>query len=165
MKLLAAILSVLVLPACEGPADQADVGEQESASAASGVTPTVLARGTYAPYKVKSKGAVDYEAKTKTPTDMVVREHSYQPHSFTGWHTHPGPVFVTVVEGTVTFYEADDPTCTPKVVTAGHGYVDDGQGHYGANETDVPARDISVIMAPVGGAFRGEIDPPGNCPF
>ena len=70
-------------------------------------------------------------------------------------------MLVTVVTGQVTFYDYDDPTCTPTVVSAGHGYVDSGHGHLGRNETDQPATDISVIMAPVGGAFRTELTAPG----
>ena len=86
--------------------------------------------------------------------------------SSTGWHSHPGPVFITVTQGQVTFYEYDDPTCTPHVVSAGQGYVDTGQGHMGRNESGQPAQDVSVIIAPVGGAFRGELDAPSpNCGF
>jgi hypothetical protein len=70
-------------------------------------------------------------------------------------------VLITVIEGQLTFYEYDDPTCTPHVVSAGEGYVDSGHGHLARNETDQPATDISVIMAPVGGAFRLELDAPG----
>jgi hypothetical protein len=29
---------------------------------------------------------------------------------------HPGPVLIQVVKGTVTFYEADDPSCSSIVV-------------------------------------------------
>ena len=36
--------------------------------------------------------------------DIVVRNHDYLPNSTTGWHSHPGPAFVTVLEGQVTFY-------------------------------------------------------------
>jgi len=138
------------------------------ASPASGVTPTVLARGTYEAFKVKSDrdGPVDLEAKSKAPMDVVVRRHDYVANSSTGWHTHPGPVFITVTQGQLTFYEADDATCTPHVVTSGHGYVDTGGGHIGRNETDQPAQDISVITAPVGGAFRSELPAPNaNCGF
>ena len=133
------------------------------ASTPSGVTPTVLARGTYDAYKVKSAtgGPVEFKAEAKSPTDIVVRQHDYIAGSSTGWHTHPGPVFITVTQGQVTFYEFDDPTCTPTVVTAGHGYVDTGHGHIGRNETNEPARDVTVIMAPVGGTFRGELTAPG----
>lgn len=133
-----------------------------------GVTPTLLARGTYDSFKVRSypHGPGDFKAEAKAPTDIVVRRHAYAPGSSTGWHTHPGPVFVTVVAGEVTFYEYDDPTCTPVVVKAGEGYVDTGRGHIGRNETDQPAADVTVIIAPVGGAFRGELDAPGpNCDF
>jgi hypothetical protein len=137
------------------------------ASSASGVTPTLLARGTYWPFHVKtdSHSLIDFEAKAKTDVDFVVRQHDYAPGGYTGWHAHPGPVFITVVKGTLTFYEADDPTCSPTVVTEGHGYVDTGRGHIGRNETGQPAQDISVILAPVGMPFRTELDPPGNCPF
>jgi quercetin dioxygenase-like cupin family protein len=132
------------------------------AEKASGVTPTVLARGTYDPFKVKSPtdSLVDFEAKAKSPLDIVVRQHDYQAGATTGWHKHPGPIFITVTKGTLTYYEYDDPTCTPHVVTAGHGFVDDGRGHVVRNETDQPAQDISVITAPVGGTFRTDLPAP-----
>jgi len=132
------------------------------ASPPTGVTPTVLARGTYDAFKVKSDrhGPINFKAKSKSPIDLVVRKHDYLAHSSTGWHGHPGPVFITVTQGQLTFYESDDPTCTPHVVTAGHGYVDSGHGHIGRNETDQPAQDISVITAPVGGVFRSELPAP-----
>ena len=132
------------------------------ASPPSGVTPTVISRGTYEPFKVKTDhdSLVDFEAKAKADFDMVVRQHDYEKHAFTGWHTHPGPVFITVLKGTLTFYERDDPTCTPNVVRAGEGYVDDGHGHIGVNDSDQPALDVSVILAPVGLPFRGELDAP-----
>jgi quercetin dioxygenase-like cupin family protein len=138
------------------------------ASPPSGVTPTLLARGTYDAFRAKSdpKGPVGFKAKAKAPLDFVVRKHDYNPGSTTGWHTHAGPVFVTVTQGTLTFYEYGDRKCTPHVVSAGEGYVDHGRGHIARNETDQPAQDVSVIIAPVAGAFRGELDAPGPfCDF
>jgi hypothetical protein len=138
------------------------------ASPPSGVTPTLLARGTYDAFHVKSDrtGPVRFKARAKAPLDIVVRRHDYAPGSTTGWHTHPGPVFVTVTQGTLTFYEYNDRKCTPHVVSAGEGYVDDGRGHMARNETDLPAQDVSVIIAPVASAFRGELDAPGPyCDF
>lgn len=132
------------------------------ASPPSGVTPTLLARGTYHPFKVKSPAGspVDFEAEAKSPLDLVVRRHDYAVGSTTGWHSHPGPVFITVTEGRLTYYEYDDPSCTPRVVWAGQGFVDDGRGHIVRNESPHPAQDVSVITAPVGGAFRGELAAP-----
>ena len=130
------------------------------ASPAVGVTPTLIGRATYEPFKVKSNSLVEVEVKAKSHLDMVVRTHDYAVGGSTGWHTHPGPVFINVVQGQVTFYEADDPTCTPQVISAGQGYVDTGSGHLGRNETGQPAKDVTVILAPVNLPFRGELPAP-----
>ena len=63
------------------------------ASPASGVTPTLLARGAYADFKVKSipGSPVDFQVKAKSAVDVVVRNHDYAIGSHTGWHSHPGP--------------------------------------------------------------------------
>ena len=138
------------------------------ASPPTGVTPTVLSRGSFPAFGVEGarEGGVDFQAKSKAPVDVIVRRHEYAPHGQTGWHTHPGPIFITVIEGAVKFYERDDPSCTPKIVKAGEGYVDDGHGHIGVNDSDQPAVDVSVILAPVGQSFRAELPAPGpSCKF
>jgi hypothetical protein len=128
-----------------------------------GVTPTLLARGTYAPFDVRSDphGSIgDFEARSAHSIDVVVQRHDYAPGANTGWHKHPGPIFITVTSGTLTFYEYNDPTCTPHVYTAGQGFVDTGDGHIGFNRTHQPASDVAVAIAPVGGAFRTELSAP-----
>ena len=137
------------------------------AEPAAGVTPNVLGRATFDAFNLQSDPRVmELSAQAKRPVDIVVRTHDYAPGSSTGWHSHPGPVFITVTEGQVTFYERDDPTCTPKVVSKGQGYVDTGKGHIGRNEAGAPARDVTVIFAPVGQSFRGELDAPApQCKF
>jgi Cupin domain len=139
------------------------------ASPAAGVQPTLLARGAYEDFKVRSvKGSpVEFDVKAKSTVDVVVRRHDYAIGSHTGWHSHPGPVFITVTEGTLTYYLYDDPTCTPHEVTKGSGFVDDGRGHMVRNESGQPAQDMSVIIAPRAPAlFRGELDAPNpNCGF
>jgi quercetin dioxygenase-like cupin family protein len=140
------------------------------AEPATGVRATVLARGTYDGFNVRSdpQGPIaDFRAHSTAPIDIIVRQHDYDPGSTTGWHSHPGPVFIT--KGTLTYYELDDPTCTPHVVSANspnNAFVDSGNGHVVRNETDQPAQDISVITAPVGGAFRTNLPAPNpNCGF
>ena len=139
------------------------------ASPAVGVQPTLLARGAYEDFKVKSiKGSpVEFDVKAKSVVDVVVRKHDYAVASHTGWHSHPGPVFITVTEGTLTYYLYDDPTCTPHEVSKGSGFVDDGRGHMVRNESGQPAQDVSVIIAPPAPAlFRGELDAPNpRCGF
>lgn len=145
------------------------------ASPAVGVTPTLLARGAYEDFRVKSvKGSpVEFDVKAKSVVDVVVRKHDYAVGSHTGWHSHPGPVFITVMQGTLTYYLHDDPTCTPHTVSAPNGFVDDGRGHMVRNESGALAQDVSVIMAPPlppppasPNNFRGELDAPNpNCGF
>jgi hypothetical protein len=136
------------------------------ASPAVGVTPTLIGRATYEPFKVETDSIVNVEVKAKSHLDIVVRTHDYAAGGSTGWHTHPGPVFINVVQGQITFYEADDPTCTPHVVLAGQGYVDTGSGHLARNETGQPAKDVTVILAPVNLPFRGELAAPNPyCDF
>jgi hypothetical protein len=132
------------------------------ASSPTGVTFQLLSRGTFQPFHLLKdpQSLVEFEAKSKSDLDVVVRQHNYAPHGNTGWHAHPGPVFITVTQGTLTFYEYDDPTCTPKTVDKDHGYVDTGKGHIGVNNSDEPAQDISVILAPVGTGFRSELAAP-----
>jgi hypothetical protein len=130
-----------------------------AAEPAVGVTPNVIGRATFDAFNLQSDPrAMELSAQAKRPVDIVVRTHDYAPGSSTGWHSHPGPVFITITEGQVTFYERDDPTCTPKVVSKGQGYVDTGKGHIGRNESGAPAKDVTVIFAPVGQSFRGELD-------
>jgi hypothetical protein len=144
------------------------------AEPASGVKGTLIGRGTYEPFKFKTDPAspVDFEARAKSHIDVVVQTHDYDAPlngvpSSTGWHTHPGPVFITVVTGQLTFYEVDDPTCTPKVVSAGEGFVDTGHGHIGRNELGTAAKDVTVAIAPVNGLFRTDLPAHANpnCPF
>jgi Cupin domain len=130
-----------------------------------GVKPTLIGRATFNAFNLKAD-ALEFHAEAKRPTDIVVRTHDYAPGSSTGWHTHPGPVFITVLEGQVTFYERDDPTCKPKVVSKGEGYVDTGHGHIGRNESGAPAKDVAVIFTPVGLPFREELPAPAqHCKF
>jgi quercetin dioxygenase-like cupin family protein len=138
------------------------------ASPASNVTPALLSRATFDEFKVMSypdNGGL-FKVEAKSDIDVVVRQHTYLAGGHTGWHAHPYPVLITVSEGTLTFYEYDDPSCTPIVVSAGQGYVDSGRGHIARNETTAPATDISIIMAPVGAAFRAELTAPNpHCGF
>ena len=80
------------------------------AEPASGVVGTLIGRGTYESFKFKTDPAspVDFEARAKSHIDVVVQTHDYGPYmngmpASTGWHTHPGPVLITVVTGQLTF--------------------------------------------------------------
>ena len=134
----------------------------------SGVTPNILGQATFFVDKIKREtGNWEFELETKPAMDIAVRMFTYQPGATTGWHSHPGPVFIQVVLGTVTFYESDDPTCTPRVVQAGQSYLDLGDhAHIGRNESGQLAQDLVVLIGPPGTAnFRNDAPDPGNCSF
>jgi hypothetical protein len=66
----------------------------------------------------------------------------------------------------MTFYESDDPTCTPIVRTAGQGYLDSGDhAHIARNETSSVAQNVVTYFAPPGATLRVDEPRPGNCAF
>ncbi len=139
----------------------------------SGSQSTLLGRATFfgepsdQTFKVKRiSGAWHAEVKATPNLDMAVQRIVFQPGGQSGWHRHPGPVFIEVVTGTMTFYESDDPTCAPMVRSAGQGYLDAGEhAHIARNESGAPAENIVVYLAPQGATLRIDAPDPGNCPF
>jgi Cupin domain len=132
------------------------------AEPASQVTPELITSALFKePFKVKTapESTIEMQLKSKEQVRMYLRRHTYAAGGNTGWHKHPGPVFVMVTKGTLTYYDYDDPECNRVHVSAGEGFVDDGHGHRVRNETGAPAEDISVIMAPPTGPLRSDLDP------
>ena len=105
--------------------------------------------------------------KTKGPSDLYVQSNVWAPGGTTGWHSHPGHSLITVTAGAVTNYDADDPTCTPTVYTAGMAFVDHGgdHAHVIRNEGFVEARTTAVQLIPAGATRRIDADANPACPF
>ena len=106
--------------------------------------------------------------KAKGDSDLYVTQHTFPVGAHTGWHTHPGPSLITVISGALTVYEASDPTCTPKIYTAGQSFTDIGCGdvHLVRNEGSVIAQDVAVQIVPKGAPRRIDVAPaPSNCPL
>ena len=134
----------------------------------SGSQSTLIGRATFAePFKVKRKtGDWEVDIHAKDPVDVAVQSITFQPGGQSGWHSHPGPVFIQVVSGTMTFYESDDPACSPIVRSAGQGYLDVGEhAHIARNESGAPATNVVTYFAPPGAPLRIDEPAPGNCPF
>ena len=94
--------------------------------------------------------AIDWEVEVeaKPALDVAVAMVTFQPGGHSGWHSHPGPVFISVVAGEMTFYEADDPSCAPVVRHAGQGFLDTGaHAHIARNETTAPATNVVTRSA------------------
>lgn len=108
------------------------------------------------------------QQRTKGPSDLYVQSNVWQVGGSTGWHTHPGHSLITVITGTVTNYDGDDPTCTGKVYTAGMTFVDEGGDHVHLirNEGLVVATTTAVQLVPADAVRRIDVQE-GNaaCPF
>jgi hypothetical protein len=61
--------------------------------------------------------------------DVFIQHVSFEPNQDTGWHTHPGPVFVEVVKGSLTYEDAHDGKCRRLTYHKGQGFFDRGGGH------------------------------------
>lgn len=139
----------------------------------SGFTSTTIAQGPFAPFDVSSyfindKGKLWFSLqRTKGKSDGYVQTNVWQPGGSTGWHTHPSHTLVFVTAGAVTHYDADDPSCTPHVYTAGMTFVDRGGRHVHIvrNEGAVVAQVIAVRLIPAGQPGRIDAADPGNCHF
>jgi quercetin dioxygenase-like cupin family protein len=108
----------------------------------------------------------ELEMKVKGDSDLYVVQNTWQSGGRTGWHTHPGPSLITVIEGTVTVYDAANPTCTPTTYTTGQSFTDIGCGdvHNIVNNTAAVAKTVVVQIVPAGQSRRIDEPAPGNCP-
>jgi quercetin dioxygenase-like cupin family protein len=100
MKRLAILIALLALVVSTGPAlATPGVGI---------VSAPILARGTNQTAQLVS---------TAANRDVVTTQLTLQPGATTGWHTHPGPVTVVVVAGTLSFWRTPD--CAKRTLEAG----------------------------------------------
>jgi quercetin dioxygenase-like cupin family protein len=101
----------------------------------------------------------ELELKTKGLSDARVVHFRITPGGFFGWHTHPGPVFVMITAGTLTYYDSHDPA-NGIDYEAGTGFVDEGGGHVhdARNEGNVDLEIVAFFLTPRGTPIR--IDAP-----
>lgn len=108
----------------------------------------------------------------KTLDDTVISSDrlTIQASGYSGWHAHPGPVFVTVTEGSITWYDGSNPLCTPRTYTVGQSFIERAYGVHNvrnASNSDI-ARFVAITIKPegfVGPAFRLDRPQPTNCSF
>lgn len=109
----------------------------------------------------------DLKFSTRDDVQVVTQTITIAPGGHTGWHSHPGPVFVTITAGAMTFYDADDPTCSPGVYNTGDTFIDRGDGHVhiARNEGAVDLVLFATYLVPVGAPIRTNATDPGICAF
>src|SRR5262245_37885068 len=80
--------------------------------------------------------------KVDDPSRTVTARFTIQPGARFPWHTHPGPVFVNVTQGTLNFLETD---CSERAYPMGAGFVDSGHGH--VHSAYNPTNGVTVVVA------------------
>ena len=145
------------------------------ATPGNGVTSTLFAVGRFDDIDAKALTDIDPTAdtdfwqariNTKGSSDLYILENRIAPGGTFGWHSHPGPSLVVVKSGALTLYRADDPSCTGRVIEAGHGFVDNGGDvHVVRNEGTVLTVVYVSSLVPAGFDRRIDEPKPANCSF
>lgn len=157
--------SAAVDPASKNPGMAASMAATGGAASMNTLLGRSTFEGEHNKINIKRKtGDWDIDIKSKPAFDIAVQKIVFPVGSNSGWHSHPGPVFIQVVYGTMTFYQADDPTCSPIVRTAGQGYLDLGlHPHIAVNQSADSVVNIVTYFAPPGAALKIMADTPPQC--
>ncbi len=100
-------------------------------------------------------------------SNVAVARFTVQPGAQFPWHSHPGPVIVTVTQGELVYVMADD--CSEHSYPAGTAFVDPGRGmiHSAYNPTDAETVIVATFTeVPADGPLsitEGITAPADNC--
>jgi quercetin dioxygenase-like cupin family protein len=144
-----ALLAILTLAA---------VTTTVSATPPSGQTPSGLVVGHLSDPTHVNVDKIHFDSKQ--PTDIAMFTVTYDPGGFSGWHTHPGILFVVVKSGSV----IRTVKCqAPRTYVAGQSFVESDRQPAGqvqnASATDPAVLQVTQIV-PQGDARRVEADQP-----
>jgi quercetin dioxygenase-like cupin family protein len=104
-----------------------------------GITPLALAT-LDGPVHLHSGGV---QLDTRAARDALTARLQFEAGGTTGWHTHPGPVIVQVVSGTLTLRYPTRQGCVSKLYQTGQGFIEDG----GLVHEATAGSDGAVVMA------------------
>lgn len=113
----------------------------------------------------KGRGGIFKQVRSEVD-QIVMIKFTVEPGGHFGWHQHGGPLWVVVASGTLGYYGADDPTCTPVIFGPGSAFMDPGSvTHTARNEGTDDVVIYVTFMLPEGGLPRIDVDHPGVCDF
>jgi len=131
--------------------------------------PVVVVNGQFGQIDVKTESAKTGHwgmiAKTKDDTDIGSDKLGIQPGGYSGWHSHPAPVFVTVTQGSIIWMDGSDPVCPAHTYHQGESFIERAYVNHNvinASSTE-SAEYIAIRMNPTGVGFRIDEDSPTNC--
>jgi quercetin dioxygenase-like cupin family protein len=161
MALVAALVAPVALP----------TGSAE-ATPGSGFAPSPIVVGHYGSLDVKTEsdkvGHWGMVLKTKDDTDVDADRLTVAPSGVSGWHSHPGPVFVTVTQGSVVWYDGSDPACPSYTYHAGQSFIENAARIHNVKNASASAgaEFIAIHLNPAGTSgpvFRIDESKPTNC--
>ena len=121
-------------------------GDGGGSAGPTGVHLTPLSDATIAA-SVHATGA-GAKLDTRGPEQVLVTAITVDPGGSFGWHSHPGPVLVTVSKGTLVLYHAERHRCVRMPYSAGQGFVETGgMVHLARNETTGPVELNATFLA------------------
>jgi hypothetical protein len=98
------------------------------ATPGSGFAPSPIVNGSFGKLNVNTTSDKTDKwgliLKTLDETDIGADRLTVQAGGVSGWHAHPAPVFVTVTQGTITWYDGADPLCTAHTYNAGESFIE-----------------------------------------
>ena len=103
--------------------------------------------------------------KAADPSNIVTTKVTVQPGAQIPWHTHSGPVFVTIAQGELTYISSEG--CTSQRYPMGTAFIDPGHGHVHTAYNSGPAQTVfyaTFFEAPSGSApLSIPADAPAGC--
>ena len=125
------------------------------ATPGTGFTRVVNGTATLEPVDLRTR---DFKLRLNNQTDAIMAQFTLEPGGNTGWHSHPGPVLVTVAQGSfeITRYTKEH-GCTDDVYGPGEGFIGPANVvHLGRNVSDKKDKKVvgyvTFLNVPVGGA-------------
>lgn len=109
----------------------------------------------------------DMKLSSRSDSDIYIVRNTVAPGGNLGWHTHPGPTMVSVIEGAVLLYDGTDPLCGFRRYEAGEGFTEISREHVHNLRNasgEAQARVIAYHMLPRGEPRRIDKPKPTNCP-
>jgi quercetin dioxygenase-like cupin family protein len=103
-------------------------------------------------------GWFNVDLTTDGPATVAFQEFAITAGGHNGWHAHPGMVVVTVLSGTIQWYDAN---CRPTAYNAGDSWTEGSQEHYFRNIGSGTAQLTAVFITAKGVPYRTDKQAPG----
>ena len=134
-----------------------------------GLSVTNIVTGHYGTIDVKTEdnkvGHWGMILKTKDDTDLGTDQITLAGGGQTSWHNHPAAVFVTVISGSIVWYDGTNALCPGTTYGPGQSFIEDAFVIHNATNASQwqPAVFIAMHINPTGVPFVVPKPKPGGC--